>query len=156
MVSELEIEGKYLVNIQNVKRPSRWNHNQRAFLCPFRKCNSEFDYYPRRINYTYSYYRALERLRRHIHQHFIDRNFWIAENSKGFRRKLAIYRLYRYLDVSPKNIAYGLGWTVERHGARYGDAPKVRDIIGEMFKFFCLTDNKCVFRRFLENDEEEA
>jgi len=71
-----------------------------------------------------------------------DDNFSILQ-SKGInnlRRDLAIYRLYRYCDVSPKEIAKFLKkkdtW--------------VRERIGKIFKMLCLADKQCLFRDYFQ------
>ena len=56
------------------------------------------------------------------------------------RKHFAVYRLYK-LGIDCKLIA-----CFYMH-----DSCKIRQIIGEIFSYFCLNDNKCVFKKVLEN-----
>jgi len=59
----------------------------------------------------------------------------------SYRKYFAIYRLYRYHNMSPKQIAHISSY--EEH--------KIRDIIGLIFAELCKKDRKCVFRKYFEN-----
>ena len=84
-----------------------------------------------------------------IREHLIEKNLLIATDEKNptWRRHLAIYRIYRYLDEPPQNIASRLGWFDKRG---YGQADRVRKIIGRVFSVLCVSDEKCVFKELLE------
>ena len=63
----------------------------------------------------------------------------------SLRRDLAIYRLYKYCDYSPKMIASETNRRKEL----------INRIIGDTFKKLCLSDNSCVFRDILSGKKEE-
>ena len=52
------------------------------------------------------------------------------------RRNLAIYRLYRYCDKTPKEIAREI----------HGEESSIRRVIGETFKMLCVSDASCIFK----------
>ncbi|MDH7478078.1 MAG: hypothetical protein QHH17_06835 [Candidatus Bathyarchaeota archaeon] len=57
------------------------------------------------------------------------------------RKNFAIYRLYRYCDMSPEQIANATGkqpWYIQY-------------IIGQVFKELCLKDRACAFKKILTN-----
>ena len=77
------------------------------------------------------------------------------------RKRFAIYRLYRYLDLTPKEIAQLVEEDFEfyedkiyvppgRGNTFYHRVYNIRDIIGEVFSELCIQDKKCVFRKFLK------
>lgn len=71
----------------------------------------------------------------------IDREVKIIKEAKDFRRiGAAVYRLYRFLDVHPKEIAYLAKINIET----------VKNHIAETFKETCLKEESCVFKRFFE------
>jgi hypothetical protein len=52
----------------------------------------------------------------------------------------AIWRLYRYDNVSPQQIAFFLG-----------ESPSsVQQLIGEVFKALCLSDESCTFKKLFD------
>jgi len=78
----------------------------------------------------------------------IERCTWSKERNNAIstkRKKFAVYRLYRYLDLSPQEITLRLLdlkiWMKEK---------VVRKIIGEVFAEECLRSQQCVFKPFLE------
>ena len=78
----------------------------------------------------------------------IERNFNIASKCYGRKRaKYAIYRLYRYCNVTPKQIAKRLS------ELNYCDdcftTQEIWTIIAQVFANQCLK-NKCAFRPFLK------
>jgi len=66
---------------------------------------------------------------------------------RNFRAKLAIYRLYRYCDLSPHWISVA----IENIGVQTKEN-RIRDIVGEVFKALCVVDDKCVFKKLLESE----
>lgn len=81
--------------------------------------------------------------------HAIETNLQIIRFADGkharLRKHLAIYRLYKYLDCSPKHIAdltdYSEGY--------------IRQVIGEVFKALCLSDKECTFKHFFTHEKSE-
>jgi len=57
------------------------------------------------------------------------------------RQDFAIWRLYRYCDLHPSYIAQIL----------HVECGYVANTIGRIFKSLCVKDDRCVFKRFLEN-----
>ena len=57
-----------------------------------------------------------------------------------FRRNLAIYRLYRYQNIPIKLL-------MEISSLSRGS---IKRIVGEIFKVLCISDEKCVFKTYLE------
>ena len=57
-----------------------------------------------------------------------------------FRRMFAIYRLYKYLNVSPKYISWRLNVS----------SNSINKIIGGAFRRICLTSDSCMFKEFLK------
>ena len=71
----------------------------------------------------------------------IQRDYQIAKTATDKKRVCAaIYRLYHSYDLSPKIIAMEL---------QISEA-KVRNIIGNMFRSFCLNSDGCVFKEVLQ------
>jgi hypothetical protein len=64
--------------------------------------------------------------------------------SSSFRKKLAIYRLYKYAGLSTQEIAY-LTCRFESD---------INEIISEIFVALCLSHKKCVFRKVLKRDRK--
>lgn len=69
------------------------------------------------------------------------KNWKIIEESKvgSLRWVMAIWRLYRYLDMSPKEISHRV-----KMSKTY-----IRGLVGSVYKHLCLTNKKCVLRDFL-------
>lgn len=67
-----------------------------------------------------------------------DLNLLATARIPSYRKYLAIYRLYRYHNMTPKQIAY--------HASCPEDM--VRKIIGLIFSELCRRDKKCVFRKY--------
>jgi len=69
------------------------------------------------------------------------KNLHILETTRDrLRCDLAIYRLYRYCDWSPHKIS----------DLTLFSKTQIQRIIGEVFKMLCLSDGKCVFRKYFE------
>lgn len=68
-----------------------------------------------------------------------------AKGRNKLRFKLAIYRLYRYCDFSPKEIARRI-YSPKCHLTE----DRIRYIIGDVFKMLCQSDFSCVFRKYFE------
>jgi len=60
--------------------------------------------------------------------------------AEKIRKYFAIYRLYRYCDFPIAEMIDILHLHYE----------KIQEIIGDVFKLLCESDDKCVFKRFLE------
>jgi hypothetical protein len=83
----------------------------------------------------------------------IEKNLHIILKTKDdFRSSLAIYRLYRYCGLSPNLIAdllFLLNWcrvvsTLPEVARQY-----IKDTIGDVFKWLCLSDSQYIFRDIL-------
>jgi hypothetical protein len=61
------------------------------------------------------------------------------EDNSKFRRQLAVYRLFRYFDMQPDEIADLL----------HAPIGKVKWCIGEAFRQLCIRNDKCVFKNVL-------
>lgn len=92
---------------------------------------------------------------RHLKDHeekekeeMISANLKILKDSQSssLRKKLAIYRLYKYANLSSEEIAR----------LTDQDETYVREIISDMFVALCLPDKKCVFRKILKETENLA
>ena len=64
--------------------------------------------------------------------------------SSSFRKKLAIYRLYKHARLSPQEIA----------DLTYRSESYIKEIISEIFVALCLSHKKCVFRKVLKRDRK--
>jgi len=81
-------------------------------------------------------------------------------NHRSRRRKYAIYRLYRYCNLSPQEIVAllqddfafwnGKVWPCDRNRHFYNQLTYIRKCIGQVFSELCIKDQKCVFRKFLK------
>jgi hypothetical protein len=68
----------------------------------------------------------------------IKKNLNDTSKIKRKRLEFAIYRLYRYLNLSPKEIS----------NITQIQETRVRAIIGKVFKYLCLTDTSCIFKPY--------
>jgi hypothetical protein len=66
-------------------------------------------------------------------------------NQQRLRRNLAIYRLYKYCNLSPTEIATQM---LVSKGI-------IKNIIGNIFELLCLNDNSCVFKKILNQNRGE-
>jgi hypothetical protein len=67
-----------------------------------------------------------------------DLNLLATTGILSYRKYFAIYRLYSYHNMSPKQIAHHMSCSEK----------EVRNIIGLIFSELCRKDRKCVFRKF--------
>jgi len=96
---------------------------------------------------------ALQCEAEHTRQDKITRNFNILKQCWGnpgrygntLRSYTAIYRLYRELGLTPKEIQERMH--VEKIG--YPKRFQIQHIIGDVFKFFCETREVCLLRPYL-------
>lgn len=76
----------------------------------------------------------------------IEKNLDIAKSAKQkYRRDLAVYRLYRYCNLSPEEISQD-----------YGTVTTIKRIIGEVFGALCISDKACPFKDFFEKYHARA
>jgi len=64
---------------------------------------------------------------------------WDRRRISVRRKRFAIYRLYKHLNFTPKEIAYIIGETEQ----------VIKNNIGKAFKELCMKDKKCIFKPFL-------
>lgn len=55
------------------------------------------------------------------------------------RRNFAIYRLYRYCNLSPQKISHLTNFSLDI----------IKNIIADVFKYLCIADDKCIFKSVL-------
>ena len=78
----------------------------------------------------------------------IQKNYGIIKKCKlmprnpeyVWRKRFAVYRLYRFLDVPINEISYETGIPASR----------LQDMIGRVFAYQCSKDRGCVFRKYLK------
>jgi len=60
----------------------------------------------------------------------------VSRDREKKRYMFAVWRLYRYENVSPQQIAYFLGQSPS----------SVQQLIGEVFRMLCFSDKSCIFK----------
>lgn len=165
-LSLIKLNSKYLVNLKEEHGEERNTAGRYVFsklYCPFCEEYIYNRYYPRHYPSEYQIEMGRQwqfnRMDLHLRRHFIHRNFEIIINS-GWklgpipnRLRFAIYRLYRYLNVSPKKIATRLEWYRKTKGYTQPDHLRVHRIIGTTYRNLCIPDESCVFRKILLGEQ---